>query len=248
MEDGRELYHLSKEEILGLIQDAFRNIMSHAGLWFRAAEEELGMDEALWLDEMAWNRGFPAQGERIASRLGWQEREGVPVFLLDFSKEQLIALLEDLSKNWLANDGVWFQAVEGKFGMAQAKRLNDKAWERFTVIEARRIMSRLGIPDNGGLDALEQALRFRLYAKVNKQEALRLGDDKLVFRMNDCRVQSARRRANLPEYPCKSAGIIEYSYFAKAIDQRIETNCIACPPDPHPEEYWCAWEFVLTER
>ncbi len=248
MEDGRELYHLSKEEILGLIQDAFRNIMSHAGLWFRAAEEELGMDEALWLDEMAWNRGFPAQGERIASRLGWQEREGVPVFLLDSSKEQLIALLEDLSKNWLANDGVWFQAVEGKFGMAQAKRLNDKAWERFTVIEARRIMSRLGIPDNGGLDALEQALRFRLYAKVNKQEALRLGDDKLVFRMNDCRVQSARRRANLPEYPCKSAGIIEYSYFAKAIDQRIETNCIACPPDPHPEEYWCAWEFVLTER
>jgi hypothetical protein len=245
LEDSRELYHLSKEEILGLIQDAFRNIVSHTGLWFRNSEEELGMDEALRLDGMVWNRGFPVRGRRIASRLGWQEREGIPVFLLNFSKEQLIALLEDLSKNWLANDGVWFQAVEGKFGMDQAKRLNDKAWERFTVIEAKRIMRRLGIPDNGGLDALEQALKFRLYARVNKQEALRLSDNKLVFRMNDCRVQSARRRANLPEYPCKSAGIIEYSYFAKAIDHRIETNCIACPPDPHPEEYWCAWEFEL---
>ena len=30
-----------------------------------------------------------------------------------------------------------------------------------------------------------------------------------------------------------------------AIDPRIETRCVACPPDPHPEEYWCAWEFSI---
>jgi len=129
--------------------------------------------------------------------------------------------------------------------MALAKKFNDEAWKRFTVIEAKRIMKRLQIPENSGIAALEQALKFRLYARVNKQETLHIGENKIVFRMNDCRVQSARRRAGLPEYPCKSAGMIEYPYFARAIDPHIETRCIACPPDPHPEEYWCAWEFEL---
>jgi len=49
----------------------------------------------------------------------------------------------------------------------------------------------------------------------------------------------------LPDYPCKPVGIAEYSHFAKTIDPRIQTRCVACPPDPHPEGYWCAWEFFI---
>ena len=33
----------------------------------------------------------------------------------DMSKEQLCELLENASKNWLAMDGVWFQAVETRW-------------------------------------------------------------------------------------------------------------------------------------
>ena len=241
----RELSDLNKEEVLGLIQDAMREIISHTGLWFRATEEALGMDEALELDAAAWGDSFPLQSRRLCQRLGWKETDGIPAFLAGLGQGELIALLEDLAKNWLGNDGIWFRTVEAKHGMALAKKINDEAWKRFTVIEARRIMKRLSIPEKGGIPALEQALKFRLYARVNKQEILRTGKDKIVFRMNDCRVQSARKRANLPEYPCQSAGMIEYPYFARAVDPRIETRCLACPPDPHPEEYWCAWEFVL---
>ncbi len=241
----RELYDLRTEEILGLIQDAIREIISHTGLWFRAAEEELGMDEALELDATAWDNSFPLQSNRLCQRLGWEEERGMPTFLTNLGKNELVGVLEDLAKNWLANDGVWFRTVEAKHGMALAKKINDEAWTKFTVIEAKRIMKRLQIPENGGIAALEQALKFRLYARVNKQEILRPTKNKIVFRMNDCRVQSARKRANLPEYPCKSAGMIEYPYFASTIDPRIETRCIACPPDPHPEEFWCAWEFKL---
>jgi hypothetical protein len=166
--------------------------------------------------------------------------------LNDMSREELIQLLEDAAKNWLAHDGLWFQAAEKKFNLKTAIELDRDAWEKFTVAEARRIMKRLDMEPGGGLEALEQALKFRLYARINVQEFIRKDPGKAIFRMNKCRVQDARKRKGLPDFPCKSVGIVEYSGFASTIDPRIQTRCIACPPDPHPESYWCAWEFTLS--
>ncbi|MFB0565185.1 MAG: DUF6125 family protein [Candidatus Aminicenantaceae bacterium] len=163
----------------------------------------------------------------------------------DFSKEDLIDLLQDASKNWLSNDGLWFRVVENKFGLEAAVELDRKAWEQFTVIEAKRIMKRLNMEPGGGIPALAQALKFRLYAYINVQEIKELSDTRCVFRMNSCRVQEARKRQGLTDFPCKSVGIVEYSGFAKTIDPRIKTTCLACPPDPHPPDVWCEWEFRL---
>ena len=55
------------------------------------------------------------------------------------SKDELIALIELYSKNWLVLDGVWFQSVEQKYGMDEAMYHDEAAWRRFTKIEARRI-------------------------------------------------------------------------------------------------------------
>jgi hypothetical protein len=166
--------------------------------------------------------------------------------LQDMSRKELIQLLKDAAKNWLAHDGLWFQAVENKFNMKTAIELDRNAWIKFTVVEAKRIMKRLDIQPGGGLKALEQALTFRLYARINEQEFISKGPNRAVFRMNKCRVQDARKRKGLPDFPCKSVGIEEYRGFARTIDPRIKTRCIACPPDPHPDEYWCAWEFTIA--
>jgi len=241
----RKLANLSREEILPLIEDAYRNIASHSGMWFRNADEEFGIEEAIRLDAEAWQAIAEPRIARLLETQGLKEGQSISSLFTNWNKELLIALLTDLAKNWLAADGAWFQAVEKSHGMTLAKKLNDKAWEKFTIIEAKRIMHRLRMPTGRGLVALEEALEFRLYARINRQEALHQGENNLVFRMNECRVQAARERKNLPDYPCKSAGIIEYTNFAKAIDPRIITRCITCPPDPHPKEYHCAWEFQL---
>jgi len=165
--------------------------------------------------------------------------------LKDLSKEELLNLLVDAGKNWLAHDGLWFQAVENKFDLETAIELDGKAWEKFTQIEAKRIMKRLNIEPGGGIPALIQALKFRFYAFINVQEVIEVTEKRCVFQMVNCRVQEARKRKNLPDFPCKPVGIIEYTYFAKTIDQRIKTRCIACPPDPHPEDFYCRWEFTV---
>ncbi len=163
----------------------------------------------------------------------------------NLSKKEILELLKDASKNWLAHDGLWFRAVEDKYGIKAAMELDRKAWGKFTVIEAKRIMKRLGIKPGGGIPALAQALKFRLYAHINVQEIKEASDTHCVFRMNRCRVQEARKRQGLPDFPCKSIGIVEYSGFAKTIDPRIKTKCLVCPPDPHPHDVWCSWEFRL---
>jgi hypothetical protein len=154
-------------------------------------------------------------------------------------------LLEDAAKLWLAHDGLWFLEVEKALGMERAIELDKNAWEKFTVIEAKRIMQRHKFPPNGGLETLKQALGLRLYAYINTQEIVDETPTSFVFRMTDCRVQTARTRDGREPFPCKSVGIVEYSLFAATIDPRIKTECVSCPPDPKHSEYWCAWKFSL---
>ncbi len=165
----------------------------------------------------------------------------------DLPKETLLKILDMYAKAWQAMDGAYFLSLERKYGMDVAIEMDKEAWKIFSPIEARRIMKEMGIPQGGGLKALEEALKYRVYARLNKQSVEWVNEKTLIFRMNECRVQVARKRKGLPDFPCKQVGIIEYTEFAKTIDPRIKTRCIVCPPDPHPDEYYCAWEFTLEE-
>ncbi|MBZ5499834.1 MAG: DUF6125 family protein [Acidobacteriia bacterium] len=162
------------------------------------------------------------------------------------SREDLVRLLDVFAKNWLAHDGSWFLAAEEKLGLDAAIDLDRESWRRFAVAEARRIMEAFAIPAGGGLQALEKALNYRLYAMINKQASTWTEDGVLEFRMVECRVQSTRRRKGLPDFPCKSVGIVEFTEFARAVDPRIQTECLACPPDPTGDTY-CRWRFTLKE-
>lgn len=161
-------------------------------------------------------------------------------------RDKLEAMLADFAKNWLAHDGLWFQAVEKRYGLEKAIELDKEAWEQFTVIEAKRIMARHDIPENSGLEGLKKALGFRLYALINTQVIGNETADSFEFFMTDCRVQSARRRKQLPLFPCKSVGIVEYRLFAETIDPRIKTECICAPPDPQAgDKHYCGWRFSI---
>jgi hypothetical protein len=163
----------------------------------------------------------------------------------DLPREDLIKIIRMYARNWLAHDGCWFLAAEERFGLEKAMELDARSWERFAPAEARRIMKEFGIPQNGGLEALEKALQLRLYAAVNRQEITFRDKDTMVFRMLDCKVQKTRKEKGLPDFPCKAVGLVEFSRFAETVDARICTRCVSCPPDPVTNSY-CTWEFSLS--
>jgi len=161
-------------------------------------------------------------------------------------KADLLRLIDIYSKNWLAMDGVWFQSVEHKFGMEEAIEHDENAWRRFTVIEANRIKQFLNLPEKAGIEGLKKALAFRMYANINEDEII-VKENVLIYRTLNCRVQNARKRKGMAFHPCKSVGIIEYTGFAKTIDDRFTCEAISCYPDVTDETCNCSWKFTLAE-
>jgi len=155
--------------------------------------------------------------------------------------------LTDAAKNWLAIDGLWFQAVEQAYGMDAAIAMDCDVWKEFAAIEARRIRKRLNLPEQGGLDALEIAFKNRLFTHVNEYEIHRPDAKTLVVATKTCRVQAARERKGLPLFPCKAVGLVEFPVFARTIDSRIVTESLSCPPELQPGTQYCSWKFTLAE-
>ncbi|MBW1820509.1 MAG: cytosolic protein [Deltaproteobacteria bacterium] len=244
-EKAERVEDLSREDTARLVMDMFHRIIIHYALWFTEVRHQMGMEKALDTLKIASDRSIGIQMKRLSKILDFEIKDGIPLSLLNMPKESLLELLHTVSVNWLANDGVWFQAVEFESGMNDAKRCNDSCWAHFSPFEAWSIKKYLDLPQNPGLEGLKKALGFRLYARINTQSFIDEGSDSFIFQMNECRVQYARKRKGLDDYPCKSGGMVEYTYFARSIDPRIKTECIGCPPDDHPDEWYCAWRFKI---
>jgi len=164
----------------------------------------------------------------------------------DLSKEELKQLVEIYARNIYALDGVWFQSIEKEEGMDAAMLHDRNAWRRFTETEARRIKNLLKLPEQAGLDGLEKALSIRFSALANPCVEIIREPDTLIYRVVDCRVQTARKSKGMPYHPCKSVGIIEHEFFGKIIDSRIACEAISCFPDVTDDTCACAWKFSIS--
>jgi len=236
---------LSRLQNARLLIDFFHRLMMHHAMWFAEVKQQLGKEKAFKILTEVYQKSYEIQVARLAKTLGFDLKEGVPAPLLELADETIEKLRESIALNWLAGDGIWFQGVEFSEDMATAKKCNDLCWAEFSPFEAWSVRRLLDMPDMPGLDGLKEALKLRFYAFVNRQSITDETTDSFVFNMNECRVQAARKRKGLDDYPCKSAGIIEYTGFAESIDPRISTECIGCPPDRHPEDWYCSWRFSI---
>jgi hypothetical protein len=235
----------TKVETVRLILDYTHRIMMHHAMWYAEVQHQFGREKAMEIMQKVCDQSYNIMLTRLSKVLQFDIEDELPGPLMQLPERDLEALKEGLSVNWLANDGVWFQAVEKTYGMFDAKRCNDSTWAQFSPLEAWSVKRLLRLPERPGLEGLKEALQYRLYAAVNKQEIAEETDNSFVFKMLDCRVQSARRRKGMEDYPCKSAGIIEYRSFAETIDPRITTECIACPPDTLERNWFCGWKFTI---
>lgn len=242
----QSIANLPTEDLSRFTSIALGHLLIHYGLWFAETASQLNPDKAEEVEETVRHRYWPAAVKRLGPHLAPATGLGEENFSSPANRPRLLELIQDAAKTWVMEDGLWFQAIESRFGMVQAKSINDAVWALFARFEAHKIRRFLKLPPDGGLTALEQALPLRLYSLINHHITTWNSDGSLVFTMTSCRVQEARRRKGMAGYPCKSAGMVEYTEFASSIDARLVTECVYCPPDDLPEDAFCAWKFSFT--
>ena len=39
--------------------------------------------------------------------------------------------------------------------------------------------------------------------------------------------------------------IISIKIEPEVVDPKVKITCLACPPDAHPSQFWCEWQFDI---
>ena len=151
-----------------------------------------------------------------------------------------------LRSTW-AVDGLYYLGIEEKFGTDAATEIDRKVWEVIGKIEARRLKEFFNFSGDD-IPSMIKALRYSSWALDLEDKEIVVQNDKAIVRNVKCRVQNTRLKKGLKEFGCKPVRFGFLKSFAKEFNPEIIVTCNVCPPDEHPEELWCEWEFKMKEK
>jgi hypothetical protein len=162
------------------------------------------------------------------------------------SREQLLELIDVQQKNWWNLQNNWMAYIDREYGMDAAVAGDAHCFPANARVQMFRLKKLLGLGDD--LDSLSKAMVLSTIWANGTYEVSRVGDRSLRIRVTDCHQQVRRIEEGVGELACKRAGIAIAEAGARAINPECVVRCLVCPPDPHPDDVWCEWEFELPRR
>lgn len=150
-------------------------------------------------------------------------------------------------RNLWAADGLYFLTIEEHYGTEAATSIDASVWAVMGKIEARKLKEFLAITKND-IPSMMNALQYTTWALDLEDKDIIIKSDHAVIRNIHCRVQTTRKNKGLTEFGCKPVRLGFLQAFAKEFNPDIVVKCRLCPPDKHPEDLWCEWEFTLKEK
>jgi len=154
-------------------------------------------------------------------------------------------LREICSRTFYTIDGLWFLAVEDKYGFETAFEMNQVVCRQASPIIGRRLLKNLNIEGKPPLEALLELIHADPLMYVHRPVVVSLTDNRAVFRCTECPIQAARIRDGKGVYNGKPGCSLLFQAYAELIDPRINVTCVACVPNPDSPEYWCEWAFDI---
>lgn len=142
-------------------------------------------------------------------------------------------------------DGLYFLGIEKKFGTKTATEIDAEVWESMAAIEAKNLQRMFKVGENLDVPIIIGLLRKSSWALDQPFKTIEIGNKRAIFGIDRCRTQEARLGKGLCEFPCKKVRFEYLKNFARTLNPKVEVNCLACPPDNHPSDSWCKWEFTI---
>lgn len=163
--------------------------------------------------------------------------------LKKLSKDELVALIEEYAKLYMALDGLWFLAVENGYGHDMAEKLDIEVWKSLIPMEAKRVVNARKLT-KGGIEAVIEAFKFRPSFLTKEYEVIKR-KNKAVVRVNKCRSLHAMERDKREVSSCLKVLQDAYPRFAKSIDSRIKFQVRKAPPRKSADDTCCEWEIEI---
>ena len=162
---------------------------------------------------------------------------------LELSKERLVDYIQMIHKNFWTLQGNYILELEKRYGEAVAMEFDDIAFSRAAEVQVYRLKKFFNLGED--MPALMKVFDFSEFCSNIEYEFHEVTDKRLIWRVTKCPMQMARLKDDLPEIACKLSAIPINERIAKAINPKMKSTCIICPPDPHPSDRWCEFEFKI---
>jgi len=167
--------------------------------------------------------------------------------LSHLSKEKIPEYIFMQLRNLWAADGLYFIGIEERYGTEVATQIDANVWAIMGKIEARKLKEFLEITETD-ISSMMKALQYTTWALDLEDKEIIIKKDYALIRNIRCRVQNTRKSKGLKEFGCKPVRFSFLKAFAKEFNPDIVVKCNICPPDVHPDNLWCQWEFTYKER
>ena len=142
-------------------------------------------------------------------------------------------------------DGLYFLGIEKRFGTEAATEIDAGVWEIMAQIEAKSLQRMFKVGENPDVHTIIELLHKSSWTLDQPFKTIEVSDKRATLSVDRCRTQESRLSKGLSEFPCKKVRFGYLKNFAKTLNPNVEVNCIVCPPDKHPKNSWCKWEFTL---
>ncbi len=163
--------------------------------------------------------------------------------LAKLSSEKLLDYLFFQVRNTWRVDGLYFLEIEKRFGTEAAAQIDANVWSGMGAIEAKALRRKFGVDENPDVRTIIDVLSRTSWALDQPFKTIEADDNHATLSIDRCRTQEARLDKSLGEFPCKQVRLGYLNEFARALNPDVEVNCMFCPPDKHPGDSWCKWEF-----
>ena len=167
--------------------------------------------------------------------------------LSEMSLEKMLDYFFLQIRNIWRVDGLYFLGIEKKFGTEAATEIDAEVWENMAAIEAKSLQRMFKVGENPDVEKIIDLLQKSSWALDQPFKTIKMGTKNATLCIDKCRTQEARLGKALIEFPCKKVRFGYLKKFAKTLNPGAEVKCLVCPPDKHPPDSWCKWEFVEQE-
>lgn len=163
----------------------------------------------------------------------------------DASLERWVEYAKITNENFFDLDKKWMDNIEERYGDEVALEFDRLCYVPTMGLIASKLKEFFGFAGEDDLSILAKVYQLSPFALAGVNYEFELTSNRLTRRVRKCPMQLSRRERGKAEEPCKPSLIEATATIAKAINPRIKVTHIICPPDPHPEDFWCEVTFEI---